>query len=70
MIESSCGVPPDAGKDTLIRPEKPAGLTASIFRSGSLEIRLQAESSMTSVTSPAARSTALTVSVIGVGVGV
>jgi hypothetical protein len=70
MIASSCGVLPVAGKETLMRPEKPTQSCALISSSGSELISDQVESSMTSVNVPAASLRLVIVRLTGVGVGV
>ena len=70
MIESSAGVVPLTGKDTLTAPEKPTGFMASMFSSGSLLISDHADESMTKVQTPLGPSLFAIVNGIDAGAGV
>lgn len=69
---SSAGIepPPLAGKLILMRPEKPAPFTLSMARLGSLATASHDVSSINKVNEPAVVFMLVTVSGIGVGVGV
>ena len=67
---SSAGVDPEAGKLTLIRPEKATGDEAAMSSPASPAMIPHALSSSTTVKNPAGSSRLVIVRLIGVGVGV